>query len=110
MSGDDTSSERLPYEETRYALSPDSFRILTNALPSLLVEVIASKTLIGTGAEAGADEDDFHTFRRKTLEITKEEKADDRRRKQQTVKVGAHSGVVKAFGRPLQKSHKVVNF
>ena len=110
MSGDDTFSERLPHEETWYVVSLDSFRILTNALLSLLVEVIASKTLIGTGAEAGADEDDFHTFRRKTLEITKEEKADDRRRKQQTVKVGAHSGVVKAFGRPLQTAHKVVNF
>ena len=81
-----------------------------SVLCNVFTEVIATTTLVGTGAEAGADEDDFHTFRRKNLELTKEEKAEERMKKQQALKVGAHSGVVKAFGRPIQKLQKVVTF
>ncbi|KAI0084925.1 hypothetical protein BDY19DRAFT_997326 [Irpex rosettiformis] len=83
---------------------------LAKDCPMRKPEVVATTTLVGTGMEAGADEDDFHTFRRKNLEISKEEKADERRKKQQAVKVGARSGVVKAFGRTVQKPHKVVIF
>ena len=35
-------------------------------------------TFWGTGTEAGADEDDFHTFKRKSAEIDKEQKAVER--------------------------------
>lgn len=31
-------------------------------------------TFWGTGTEAGADEDDFHTFKRKSAEVDKEQK------------------------------------
>lgn len=53
---------------------------------------------MGTGQTAGADEDDFHTFKRGTVEIDKAEKADERAKRKAEVKMGAHSGVVKAFG------------
>ena len=33
---------------------------------------------LGTGVEAGADEDDFHTFKRKSAEVDKEQKAAER--------------------------------
>ncbi|KAJ3556603.1 hypothetical protein NM688_g1934 [Phlebia brevispora] len=63
-----------------------------------------------TGREAGADEDDFHAFKRKTAEVTKEEKADERRKRKADVRVGALSGVVKSFGQVMQKPQKVVTF
>lgn len=65
---------------------------------------------VGTGTEAGADEDDFHTFKRKTVEVAKEEKMDERRKKSAAVRVGAFSGEVKSFSRPAQKPKKVVSF
>ncbi|KAI0339941.1 hypothetical protein BDW22DRAFT_559700 [Trametopsis cervina] len=73
-------------------------------------EVISKVILVGTGTEAGADEDDFHTFRRKHAEVSKEERADEKLKKQQAVKMGAHSGVVKAFGRVAPKPQKVISF
>jgi hypothetical protein len=33
---------------------------------------------LGTGAEAGADEDDFHTFKRKSTQVDKEQKVAER--------------------------------
>jgi zinc finger CCHC domain-containing protein 9 len=83
-------------------------------LPLLTVHVISEVTpstaFVGTGAEAGADEDDFHTFKRKSAEVGKEEKAEERRKKGVAVKVGAFSGTAQAFGRPLQRPKKVVVF
>ncbi|GJE92796.1 hypothetical protein PsYK624_089530 [Phanerochaete sordida] len=73
-------------------------------------EVGATSVFVGTGTEAGADEDDFHTFKRKTAEVAREEKSDERRKKSAALKVGAFSGEVKAFGRPVQKPKKVVTF
>ncbi|KAI0688189.1 hypothetical protein BC835DRAFT_1408157 [Cytidiella melzeri] len=83
---------------------------LAKDCPMRKTEVVSISNFVGTGAGAGADEDDFHTFKRKNLEVTKEEKADERRKKQQAVRVGAHSGVMKAFGRTTQSSRKVVKF
>jgi len=38
-------------------------------------KAVAEKTaFLGTGVEAGADEDDFHTFKRKSAEVDKEQK------------------------------------
>lgn len=73
-------------------------------------EPTATAVFVGTGTEAGADEDDFHTFKRKTLEVAREEKADERRKKSAAVKVGAFTGEVKSFGQPVQKPKKVVTF
>jgi len=55
-------------------------------------------TIFGTGGGAGADEDDFHTFKRKNAEVSKDEKKEDRRRKRLDGKAGLHTGTVKAFG------------
>ena len=65
---------------------------------------------VGTGHEAGADEDDFHTFKRKTAEVSKEEKAEERRKRTVAVKVAAFTGTVQPFGRTAQKPAKVVVF
>lgn len=40
---------------------------------------VSEKTpFLGTGAEAGADEDDFHTFKRKSAQVDKEQKTVER--------------------------------
>jgi len=40
---------------------------------------VANNTpFLGTGVEAGADEDDFHTFKRKSAEVDKEQKTAER--------------------------------
>ena len=66
---------------------------------------------VGTGQAAGADEDDFHTFKRGKVEVDKAEKAETKAKRKAEVKVGAHSGVVKAFGSaPTEKKKKVVIF
>ncbi|THH31348.1 hypothetical protein EUX98_g2858 [Antrodiella citrinella] len=74
-------------------------------------EVASAKLFVGTGHEVGADEDDFHSFKRRTAEVSKEEKGEDRLKRMQAVKQGAHSGVVKTFGKvPAVKPAKVVSF
>jgi zinc finger CCHC domain-containing protein 9 len=40
--------------------------------------VVNNTAFLGTGAEAGADEDDFHTFKRKSAEVDKEQKVAER--------------------------------
>ena len=85
-------------------------------MPSILTlnifpDTVASAALFGTGKEAGADEDDFHTFKRRTAEVSREEKAEEKLKKVQNIKVGAHSGTVKRFGAvPIAKPKKVVSF
>lgn len=37
--------------------------------------IAGNTTFLGTGSEAGADEDDFHTFKRISAEVDKEQKA-----------------------------------
>jgi zinc finger CCHC domain-containing protein 9 len=67
--------------------------------------------LLGTGREAGADEDDFHTIRQKIVEMDRDDHGEERARKEAKVRAGAFTGVVKAFGKtPPVKSKKVVNF
>lgn len=67
---------------------------------------------VGTGQDGGADEDDFHAFKRKTQEVDKAEKVGEKARRKAEVKMAAHSGVVKAFGdsAPASKQKKVVFF
>lgn len=72
-----------------------------------------SASFVGTGGEAGADEDDFHIFKRRKAEVEMEEKQLERAKRMANVKAGVHSGVVKAFGRPAQaggNAKKVVFF
>ena len=38
----------------------------------------ATTVFVGTGQEGGADEDDFHTFKRRTLEVDKAEKVEEK--------------------------------
>ena len=40
--------------------------------------VSGKTTFLGTGAEAGADEDDFHTFKRKSVQVEKEQRTAER--------------------------------
>jgi len=60
---------------------------------------VAEKTaFLGTGVEAGADEDDFHSFKRKSAEVDKEQKVAERTQKSRP----------KNSSQPQKK--KVVNF
>lgn len=86
---------------------------LTSHNISLLIiaAAVASNTLfLGTGREAGADEDDFHTYKRKSAELNKDDKGEERRKRLQDVKVGVHTGVVKSFGQTTTRKGKVVTF
>ncbi|KAF8894327.1 hypothetical protein CPB84DRAFT_1816117 [Gymnopilus junonius] len=67
-------------------------------------------TVFGTGKEAGADEDDFHSFKRRTTEIDRDEKKETKLKEMLDVKTGKHSGVVKAFGNAPAPPKKVVVF
>ncbi|KAI6002847.1 hypothetical protein EDD15DRAFT_2157147 [Pisolithus albus] len=50
---------------------------------------VANK-IFGTGKEAGADEDDFHVFKRKNAEVSNDEKGEDKQRKRVEVQTEAH--------------------
>lgn len=78
----------------------------------LCAEVAATTVLLGTGREAGADEDDFHTFKRVNAEVDEAQKAEERTKRRLDARVGVHSGVVKAYGEvpPAAKKKKVVTF
>ncbi|KIK93433.1 hypothetical protein PAXRUDRAFT_828996 [Paxillus rubicundulus Ve08.2h10] len=72
----------------------------------------AAGALFGTGNGAGADEDDFHIFKRRNAEVSKSEEKEGRQRKRLDVKAGLHTGTVKAFGtsRMSSKTKKIVSF
>ena len=76
----------------------------------VLTEVNARATVLGTGREAGADEDDFHTIRRKNTEMDRDEHGEARARKEAKVRSGALTGVVKAFGKVPVKPKNMVYF
>jgi len=61
--------------------------------------VVEKTAFLGTGVEAGADEDDFHTFKRKSAEVDKEQRAVERMQKSR----------LKNTSQP-QKKKKVVDF
>jgi len=66
--------------------------------------------MFGTGREAGPDEDDFHTFKRRKTEVDLDEKQESRLKRSVDIKAGAHSGIVKPFGINPLKPKKVVFF
>ena len=63
---------------------------------------------IGVDDQRAADEDDFHIFKRRRAEVEQDEKKEDKVRRLSEVKVGVHSGVVKAFGKSHVPSRKKV--
>ncbi|KAH9830713.1 uncharacterized protein C8Q71DRAFT_784166 [Rhodofomes roseus] len=67
--------------------------------------------VLGTGKDAGADEDDFHMLKRRNAEVDHSEKVEQRVKRQAKVLVGAHSGIVKSFAkRTAPPAKKVVSF
>ncbi|KAF9474709.1 hypothetical protein BDN70DRAFT_924446 [Pholiota conissans] len=62
------------------------------------------------GREAGADEDDFHMFKRKTSKIEHDEKKEVKLKEMLDIRAGALSGAVKPFGNIPQPKKKVVVF
>lgn len=82
-----------------------------NFIPLLFAETTAVGVLLGVGHDAGADEDDFHSFRRKNAEVDRDVMTEEKVRKMAKVKAGVHTGIVKAYGTiPSVKPKKVVNF
>ncbi|KAF5359837.1 hypothetical protein D9756_003578 [Leucocoprinus leucothites] len=73
-------------------------------------ENVDTIVFMGTGERPGADEDDFHTFKRRGQEVETETKSEDVRRKMLQLKAGAQSGTVKSFGSAPQPVKKVVHF
>ncbi|EGO00486.1 hypothetical protein SERLA73DRAFT_136388 [Serpula lacrymans var. lacrymans S7.3] len=66
---------------------------------------------LGIGHDAGADEDDFHMFKRRAGETDAEEMSKEGVKRRANIRMGQRSGVVKAFGeKPLTTSKKVVFF
>lgn len=66
--------------------------------------------LMGTSDKPGADEDDFHTFRRNRHEIEKEAIEQEKRTRLLQGKVGARSDIVKPFRTAPIPTKKVVFF
>lgn len=64
-------------------------------------------TFLGTGQSAGADEDDFHIFKRRNADVDRDIKKDERAKKKADVKFAPYTGTVKAFGTPVGNSAKV---
>ncbi|KAJ6625841.1 hypothetical protein B0H10DRAFT_1718859, partial [Mycena sp. CBHHK59/15] len=71
---------------------------------------VNDSAVLGVGREAGADEDDFHTLKRRKTEVDRDEKHEEIFKRLADVKVGAHSGVVKPFGIKAAPPKKVVFF
>ena len=89
---------------------PLNLRIPLSLKWVIVVDVTASAVL-GTGTGAGADEDDFHALKRRTIDVDKSEKTEQRAKWQAKVMVGAHSGVVKSFAsKASAPARKVVTF
>ncbi|KIM45524.1 hypothetical protein M413DRAFT_342817 [Hebeloma cylindrosporum] len=74
-------------------------------------KVVDPTTVLGTGREAGPDEDDFHMFKRRTTEIDRDEKQETKLKEMLDLRAGVLSGSVKAFGNvPPSVKKKVVVF
>jgi zinc finger CCHC domain-containing protein 9 len=72
--------------------------------------VVDPTVVLGTGLEAGPDEDDFHTFKRRNAEVNRDEKQASKIKQMLELRAGAHSGIVKAFGNVPAVAKKVVVF
>jgi len=63
--------------------------------------------MFGTGREAGPDEDDFHTFKRRKTEVDRDEKQEGKFKRAVYVMAGAQS---RSLGTNALKPKKVVFF
>jgi hypothetical protein len=106
-----TSSEELWIDEQWSAHYLPSCLVLHSVWPTD-ANGNSSAILFGPTPDnnVGADEDDFHTFKRRTAQIEMEEKKLERVRQTIVAKAGAHSGVVQALGKPPVASKKIVYF
>ncbi|KAF9467430.1 hypothetical protein BDZ94DRAFT_1280427 [Collybia nuda] len=72
---------------------------------------VDNSTVLGVSREAGADEDDFHVFKRHTTELNRGEKQEEKIKRSLDIKAGASSGIIKPFGNVSKPStKKVVHF
>ncbi|KAF5385981.1 hypothetical protein D9615_002625 [Tricholomella constricta] len=79
---------------------------LTFAVPE---DVVETSAILGTGDSAGADEDDFHTFKRQKNELDRDEKREEKMKRPGNLNTGV--GVVKVSGKLASvPSKKVVHF
>ncbi|KAI6131591.1 hypothetical protein EDD16DRAFT_867817 [Pisolithus croceorrhizus] len=71
----------------------------------------AANKIFGTGEEAGADEDDFHVFKRKNAEVSNDESGEGKPKKRVKVQAEAHVHTLKRRlpGTPA-KVKKIVHF
>lgn len=67
-------------------------------------------TVLGTGRDAGADEDDFHMFKRNTTAIERDEKHDTKLKEMLDIRAGALSGSIKPTGIVPQLKKKIIVF
>lgn len=70
-------------------------------------------TFVGMGHGAGADEDDFHTLKRRNVEVDRDIKKDERVKKKSSVQTGPYTGTAKTFGTSVgnsTKTKKVIHF
>lgn len=65
---------------------------------------------MGVGRNIGADEDDFHSFKRRKTEVDQGEKEEEKVKRLIDIKAGVHSGVLKSFGKSVAPPKKVVYF
>ncbi|KAJ7594540.1 hypothetical protein C8J56DRAFT_1044275 [Mycena floridula] len=74
-------------------------------------EVVQPSLVIGiSDKELGADEDDFHSFKRRKAEVEHLEKRQESAKRQLDVQAGAASGIVKSFAPAPAAKTKVVFF
>lgn len=73
-------------------------------------EALNTVVFAGTGREAGADEDDFHTIKRKAVEVDREERTESRAINKLDIKVGAMSKTIKSFVTTPAATKKIVFF
>jgi hypothetical protein len=108
--GHETFGESLQSEEERYVVTAT---FMTSPHTTIgFLEPVNNQVLFsrGQGNDAGADEDDFHALKRRKIEVEEDEKRKDRVQRLANIKAGAHSGIVKSFGKSMVTSKKVVMF
>jgi zinc finger CCHC domain-containing protein 9 len=76
----------------------------------LVIDNIDTLAIIGTRERPGADEDDFHTYKRRKQEVDTETKSEAVKKKMLQAKTGAYSGIVKSFTSVPKPTKKVVFF
>ncbi|KAF5328672.1 hypothetical protein D9619_011651 [Psilocybe cf. subviscida] len=69
----------------------------------------STAAVLGTGREAGADEDDFLLLKQKTIELDRNEKQASKQKEMLDIRMGTLTGTVKAVG-AVAKPKKVVLF